>query len=188
MYALSFCPVPVGALLPSWHQLQLRAKLGTSCGLRSWRKHERSVTDHLLTDGLGGVKIQISAWISLWISLSVVCCWRGYIRYWHWAIPKGRLQKENSTSVSFFPGLLGEAVWGAWLQLPNYPWHCPHGILTEWTGCLPIPFSKLSVNVYENVLDFRNNVVSWNVLSQVSNLDCSISQIYQLVKHCVLGK
>lgn len=40
------------------------------------------------------------------------------------------------------------------LSLTLSSWH------THWTGCLPKPFSKLSVNVYENVLDFRNNVVS----------------------------
>lgn len=103
------------------------------------RRITRSVTVQLLRAGPGGVKIRISAWTSLWISLCVLCCWRGYIKYGHWAIPKGRLQKENSTSVSFFPGLLAEAVWEVWLQPPNYPWHCLRVILNEQAVC-PNPF------------------------------------------------
>jgi len=83
--ALSLCPAPCGAGLPSWHPLQQRAKLGTSRGLpflgqstrgvrverRSAQRVSRSVTIQLLGAGLGGVKIRIPAWLSLWIWLSM---------------------------------------------------------------------------------------------------------------------
>lgn len=108
--ALSFCPAPVRAGLPSWHPLQLRAKLGMSSGRlfwgRAWVVWERRggpLNGHPGQWASSCWELGLEGWRtkSLLGSLSefgLVCSWRGYIRYGRWVTPKGRLEKENSTT------------------------------------------------------------------------------------------